>query len=108
MEREAERGGPKPGAMCGRADVVDHGSLPFTDFVRFRGLRPVQRTSSGSEDFIRSEDFVRTETLCQCGERWCFGFVLRDADAGDDRERSKSKQGAMTWPGRIPNTRRCP
>ena len=59
------RGLIKLGAMCCRADVINYGNLPYTDFIR-------------------------TETLCQGGTRCDFRFVRHDTDAGDGWERSKS------------------
>ena len=55
----------KLGAMCCRADVINCGSLPYTDFIR-------------------------TETLCQGGKRCDFRFVRHETDAGEGWERSKS------------------
>ena len=55
----------KLGAMCCHADIINYGSLPYTDFIR-------------------------TQTLCQ-GERQCdFRFVRHKTDAGDGWQRSKS------------------
>ena len=59
------RGLLKLGAMCCRADVINYGNLPYTDFIR-------------------------TETLCQGGTRCDFRFVRHDTDAGDGWERSRS------------------
>ncbi len=59
------RGLLKLGAMCCRADVINYGNLPYTDFIR-------------------------TETLCQGGERCDFRFVRHETDAGDGWERSRS------------------
>ncbi len=59
------RGLLKLGAMCCRADVINYGDLPYTDFIR-------------------------TETLCQGGTRCDFRFVRHETDAGDGWERSKS------------------
>ena len=59
------RGLLKLGAMCCRADVINYGALPFTDFIR-------------------------TQTLCQGGQLCDFGFVRHDTDAGDGWERSRS------------------
>ncbi len=59
------RGLLKLGAMCCRADVINYGSLPYTDFIR-------------------------TETLCQGGTHCDFRFVRHDTDAGDGWERSRS------------------
>ncbi|MDO4866674.1 MAG: L-2-amino-thiazoline-4-carboxylic acid hydrolase [Clostridia bacterium] len=55
----------KLGAMCCHADIINYGSLPFTDFIR-------------------------TETLCQGGKRCDFRFVRHATDAGDGWERTKS------------------
>ena len=59
------RGLLKLGAMCCRADVINYGNLPYTDFIR-------------------------AETLCQGGKRCDFRFVRHQTDAGDGWERSKS------------------
>ena len=59
------RGLLKLGAMCCRADVINYGALPYTDFIR-------------------------TQTLCQGGQLCDFGFVRHDTDAGDGWERSRS------------------
>ena len=59
------RGLLKLGAMCCHADIINYGSLPYTDFIR-------------------------TETLCQGGDVCDFRFVRHDTDAGDGWERSKS------------------
>lgn len=59
------RGLMKLGAMCCHADIINYGSLPFTDFVR-------------------------TQTLCQGGEVCDFLFVRHATDAGDGWERSES------------------
>ena len=59
------RGLMKLGSMCCHADIINYGSLPYTDFIR-------------------------TETLCQ-GGRFCdFRFVRHETDAGDGWERSRS------------------
>ena len=55
----------KLGAMCCRADIINYGNLPYTDFIR-------------------------TETLCQGGKRCNFRFVRHETDAGNGWERSKS------------------
>lgn len=59
------RGLMKLGAMCCHADIINYGSLPYTDFIR-------------------------TKTLCQGGDVCDFLFVRHDTDAGDGWERSKS------------------
>ncbi len=59
------RGLLKLGAMCCRADVINYGALPYTDFVR-------------------------TETLCQGGKRCDFRFIRHDTDAGDGWNRTNS------------------
>ena len=55
----------KLGAMCCHADIINYGSLPYTDFIR-------------------------TETLCRGGKQCDFRFVRHGTDAGDDWQRSKS------------------
>ena len=55
----------KLGAMCCHADIINYGSLPYTDFIR-------------------------TKTLCQGGDVCNFRFVRHQTDAGDGWERSKS------------------
>lgn len=55
----------KLGAMCCHADVINYGSLPYTDFIR-------------------------TKTLCQGGDVCDFRFVRHTTDAGDSWERTKS------------------
>ncbi len=60
-----KRGLLKLGAMCCHADVINYGSLPYTDFIR-------------------------TKTLCQGGDCCDFLFVRHDTDAGDGWERSES------------------
>ena len=60
-----KRGLLKLGAMCCHADIINYGSLPYTDFIR-------------------------TETLCQGGTVCDFRFVRQAADAGDGWERTKS------------------
>ncbi len=55
----------KLGAMCCHADVINYGSLPYTDFIR-------------------------TKTLCQGGDVCDFRFVRHTTDAGDGWERTKS------------------
>lgn len=55
----------KLGAMCCHADIINYGSLPYTDFVR-------------------------TQTLCQGGDHCDFRFVRHATDAGDGWERSQS------------------
>lgn len=59
------RGLMKFGAMCCHADIINYGSLPYTDFIR-------------------------TQTLCQGGELCDFRFVRHQTDAGDGWERTKS------------------
>ncbi len=55
----------KLGAMCCHADIINYGSLPYTDFIR-------------------------TETLCQGGTKCDFRFVRHATDAGDGWQRSSS------------------
>ncbi len=55
----------KLGAMCCHADIINYGSLPYTDFIR-------------------------TKTLCQGGDVCDFKFVRHTTDAGDGWERTKS------------------
>ena len=55
----------KLGAMCCHADIINYGSLPYTDFIR-------------------------TETLCRGGKQCDFRFVRHRTDAGDGWQRSKS------------------
>ena len=59
------RGLMKLGAMCCHADIINYGSLPYTDFIR-------------------------TQTLCQGGELCDFRFVRHQTDAGDGWNRTKS------------------
>lgn len=59
------RGQMKLGVMCCHADIINYGSLPYTDFIR-------------------------TQTLCQGGELCDFRFVRHQTDAGDGWERTKS------------------
>ncbi|MBE6117545.1 MAG: hypothetical protein E7188_03225 [Erysipelotrichaceae bacterium] len=59
------RGLMKLGSMCCYADIINYGSLPYTDFIR-------------------------TQTLCQGGKLCDFRFVRHDTDAGDGWERSES------------------
>ena len=59
------RGLMKLGAMCCRADIINYGNLPYTDFIR-------------------------TKTLCQGGDVCNFRFIRHETDAGDGWERSKS------------------
>ena len=59
------RGMMKLGAMCCHADIINYGSLPYTDFIR-------------------------TKTLCQGGDCCDFLFVRHDTDAGDGWQRTKS------------------
>jgi len=56
------RGMMKLGAMCCHADIINYGSLPYTDFIR-------------------------TKTLCQGGDCCDFLFVRRDTE---EFERTKS------------------
>ncbi len=60
-----KRGLMKLGAMCCHADIINYGSLPYTDFKR-------------------------TQTLCQGGDKCDFDFIRYETDAGDGWERSKS------------------
>ena len=55
----------KLGLMCCHADIINYGSLPYTDFIR-------------------------TETLCQGGDVCDFRFVRHSTDAGDGWQRTKS------------------
>ena len=59
------RGLLKLGAMCCRADLINYGSLPYTDFIR-------------------------TQTLCQCGTLCDFRFIRHETDAGEGWQRSRS------------------
>lgn len=59
------RGLLKLGAMCCRADLINYGSLPYTDFIR-------------------------TQTLCQGGTLCDFRFVRHETDAGEGWQRSRS------------------
>ena len=59
------RGLMKLGSMCCHADIINYGSLPYTDFIR-------------------------TKTLCQGGDVCDFRFVRHDTDAGDGWERNES------------------
>ncbi len=59
------RGLIKLGVMCCHADIINYGSLHFTDFIR-------------------------TKTLCQGGDLCDFYFLRHDTDAGDGWERTKS------------------
>ncbi len=61
----APRGLLKLGAMCCHADIINYGSLPYTDFIR-------------------------TKTLCNGGDFCDFLFVRHETDAGDGWKRSKS------------------
>ncbi|MCR4923919.1 MAG: L-2-amino-thiazoline-4-carboxylic acid hydrolase [Lachnospiraceae bacterium] len=60
-----KRGLIKLGAMCCHADIINYGSLPYTDFVR-------------------------TKTLCQGGDLCDFLFIRHESDAGEGWERSSS------------------
>lgn len=60
-----KRGLLKLGAMCCHADIINYGSLPYTDFKR-------------------------TKTLCQGGDVCDFLFIRHKTDAGDGWERTKS------------------
>ena len=51
--------------MCCHADIINYGSLPYTDFIR-------------------------TKTLCQGGDFCDFLFVRHETDAGDGWERTES------------------
>ena len=55
----------KLGTMCCQADIINYGSLPYTDFIR-------------------------TQTLCYGGDKCDFRFVRHTTDAGDGWERSHS------------------
>ena len=59
------RGLLKFGAMCCQADIINYGSLPYTDFIR-------------------------TKTLCRGGDLCDFRFVRHETDAGDGWERTES------------------
>lgn len=59
------RGLLKLGAMCCHADIINYGSLPYTDFIR-------------------------TQTLCQGGKLCDFRFVRHGTDAGDGWQRTES------------------
>ena len=59
------RGLIRLGSMCCHADIINYGSLPYTDFIR-------------------------TQTLCQGGSVCDFRFVCHDTDAGIGWERSRS------------------
>ena len=59
------RGLMKLGSMCCHADIINYGSLPYTDFIR-------------------------TKTLCQGGDVCDFRFVRHDTEAGEGWERSES------------------
>jgi len=59
------RGLLKLGAMCCRADLINYGSLPYTDFIR-------------------------TQTLCQGGTLCDFRFVRHETDAGNGWQRTES------------------
>ena len=61
----AKRNLMKLGSMCCHADIINYGSLPYTDFIR-------------------------TKTLCQGGDLCDFRFVRHDTDAGDGWERTNS------------------
>ena len=61
----APRGLLKLGAMCCHADIINYGSLPYTDFIR-------------------------TKTICQGGDVCDFRFVRHTSDAGDGWERNRS------------------
>lgn len=60
-----KRGLMKLGSMCCHADIINYGSLPYTDFIR-------------------------TRTLCQGGDICDFRFVRHETDAGDGWKRSES------------------
>jgi len=55
----------KLGSMCCHADIINYGSLPYTDFIR-------------------------TKTLCQGGDCCDFLFIRHTTDAGDGWTRSQS------------------
>ncbi len=55
----------KLGSMCCHADIINYGSLPYTDFIRIK-------------------------TLWQGGDVCDFRFVRHDTEAGDGWERSES------------------
>ena len=59
------RGLLKLGAMCCQADIINYGSLPYTDFIR-------------------------TKTLCRGGDLCDFRFVRHETDAGNGWERTES------------------
>ena len=59
------RGLLKLGTMCCHADIINYGSLPYTDFIR-------------------------TKTLCYGGDQCDFRFIRYDTDAGDGWNRTKS------------------
>lgn len=59
------RGLLKLGAMCCHADIINYGSLPYTDFIR-------------------------TKTLCQGGDVCDFRFVRHKTDEGDGWQRTES------------------
>ena len=59
------RGLLKLGAMCCQADIINYGSLPYTDFIR-------------------------TKTLCRGGDLCDFRFIRHETDAGDGWERTES------------------
>ncbi|MCR4956703.1 MAG: L-2-amino-thiazoline-4-carboxylic acid hydrolase [Lachnospiraceae bacterium] len=61
----SKRGLMKLGAMCCHADIINYGSLPYTDFIR-------------------------TKTLCQGGDYCDFRFIRHSTEAGDGWERTKS------------------
>ena len=60
-----KRGLMKLGSMCCHADIINYGSLPYTDFIR-------------------------TQTLCQGGDVCDFRFVRHETDAGEGWDRSES------------------
>ena len=60
-----KRGLLKLGSMCCHADIINYGSLPYTDFIR-------------------------TKTLCNGGDLCDFRFVRHETDAGDGWQRSMS------------------
>ena len=59
------RGLLKLGAMCCHADIINYGSLPYTDFIR-------------------------TKTLCQGGDVCDFRFVRHKTDEGNGWQRTES------------------
>lgn len=60
-----KRGLLKLGSMCCHADIINYGSLHYTDFIR-------------------------TKTLCQGGDLCDFKFIRHKTDAGDGWKRTES------------------